>query len=108
MTFSPHFRITHPITSGLAKIEWARGFWEAARLSPEWLGGMQKRALVLEAHHTTHIEGTKLTLAQSEKLLQGLPVPEADPEDSQELLNYREAFDLVAHYLNSGDPITEG
>jgi len=108
MTFSPHFRITHPITSGLAKIERARAFWEAARLSPEWLAEMQKRALVLEAHHTTHIEGTKLTLAQSEKLLQGLPVPEADPEDSQELLNYREAFDLVAHYLNSGDPITEG
>jgi Fic family protein len=69
---------------------------------------MQARALVLEAHHTTHIEGTRLTLEQSERLLAGQPVPEADPEDARELLNYRDAFDLVAGYLGSGEPITEG
>jgi hypothetical protein len=40
---------------------------------------MEKRALVLEAHHTTHIEGTRLTLEQSERLLAGEEVPEADP-----------------------------
>jgi len=28
---------------------------------------MSQRALVFEAHHTTHIEGTQLTLYQSEK-----------------------------------------
>lgn len=35
-------------------------------------------------------------------------MPEADPDDVQELLNYREAFDFVSEYLKSGDPITEG
>lgn len=32
---------------------------------------MQARALILEAHHTTHIEGTHLSLDQSERLIAG-------------------------------------
>ena len=42
---------------------------------------MQQRALLLEAHHTTHIEGAHLTLDQS--------------------------VNLIADYLGSGDPVTE-
>jgi Fic family protein len=69
---------------------------------------MGRRALILVAHHTTHIEGTRLTLDQAERLLAGNLVPEADPDDARELLNYRKAFDFVSEYLASGDPITEG
>ncbi|MFC1534911.1 Fic family protein, partial [Thermodesulfobacteriota bacterium] len=61
----------------------------------------------LEAHHTTHIEGTRLTLEQAERLWEGDSVPEADPDDARELLNYRRAFDFVSEYLKSGDPVTE-
>ena len=49
------------MTHGLAQIEQARGFLEAAQCSAAWIRRMSKRALLLEAHHTTHIEGTKLT-----------------------------------------------
>ena len=38
---------------------------------------MSQRALLLEAHHTTHIEGTQLTLEQAERLWAGQPVAEA-------------------------------
>ena len=68
---------------------------------------MQSRALLLEAHHTTHIEGTRLTLEQSADLLAGKPVANADPEDVRELRNYRDAFEYVSAYLNDGGPITE-
>ena len=67
----PNFRITNVITGNLTRIERARGFLEAAKLSAEWIAGMQQRALVIEAHHTTHIEGSNLTLDQSEQLLAG-------------------------------------
>jgi len=100
--------ITNAITSGLTRIERARGFLEAATLSEDWVRAMGERALVLEAHHTTHIEGTHLTLDQAERLLAGEPVPEADPDDARELLNYRRAFGLVSEYLDSGAPVTEG
>lgn len=108
MSFEPRFTITNPITQALTRIERARGFLEAAKLSEEWIRRMEKRALVLEAHHTTHIEGTRLTLEQSERLLAGEAVPGADPEDARELLNYRDAFEFVSSYLNDGGPITEG
>ena len=106
--FDPKFTITNRITAGLTRIERARGFLEAATLSENWVREMGNRALVLEAHHTTHIEGTRLTLEQSERLWHGEKVPDADPDDARELLNYRKAFDFVSEYLASGDPITEG
>jgi len=106
--FEPKFNITHRITADLTLIERARGFLEAATLSEAWVREMGRRALILEAHHTTHIEGTRLTLEQAERLLEGKPVPEADPEDTRELLNYRRAFDFVSEYLKTGSPITEG
>jgi len=68
---------------------------------------MSRRALLLEAHYTTHIEGTHLTLAQAERLWAGEKVQDADRDDARELLNYRDAFNLVSEYLGSGEPITE-
>ena len=67
-------------------------FLDAAILSNEWIQDMANRAMLLEAHHTTHIEGTHLTLDQAERLLAGESVPEADKDDVCELLNYRDAI----------------
>jgi Fic family protein len=106
--FAPRFTITNTITAGLTAIERARGFLEAATLSDAWLERMSQRALLLEAHHTTHIEGTELTIEQSARLWAGQAVAEARADDVRELLNYREAFNLVSDYLGSGEPITEG
>jgi Fic family protein len=105
--FRPSFRITNRMTAGLTRIERARGFLQAAKLSEDWLARMRSRALLLEAHHTTHIEGTRLTLEQAERLLAGETVAEADPDDVRELLNYRDAFEFVSGYLNDGGPVTE-
>ena len=108
MSFDPRFTVTHRVTADLTRIERARGFLEAARLSEDWIRQMGADALILEAHHTTHIEGTKLSLDESERLLAGESVPGADPEDVRELLNYRDAFEFVSAWLGSGGPITEG
>lgn len=59
--FEPKFTTVNHITTGLTLIERARGFLEAETLSENWIREMGNRALVLEAHHTTHIEGTRLT-----------------------------------------------
>lgn len=61
-SFSPKFTITNAIARDLTTIERARGFLQAATLSDQWVQRMSQRALLLEAHHTTHIEGTQLTL----------------------------------------------
>ena len=107
MSFAPRFSISNAIASSLTRIERARGFLEAATLSEQWVSSMRSRAFLLEAHHTTHIEGTRLTLDDAVRLLEGAEVPAADPDDARELLNYRRAFDFVSSYLNEGAPITE-
>jgi len=91
-SFKPIFTITNRITADLTRIERARGVLEGAKLSEAWVREMGRRALILEAHYTTHIEGTRLTLEQAELLLEGNPVPEADPDDVRELLNYGKAL----------------
>ena len=108
MTFQPKFTITNSINNALVHIERVRGFLQAATLSEEWIYEMQNRALLLEAHHTTHIEGTHLTLDQSEKILAGEKIPNVNNDDKQELLNYRDAFEFVSEYLDHQEPITEG
>jgi Fic family protein len=105
---SPRFTITNRIAAGLTAIERARGFLEAATLSEAWVRRMSQRALLLEAHHTTHIEGTQLSIEQAEQLWEGREVSGADVDDVRELLNYRQAFELVSDYLSSGAPISEG
>ncbi|MGQ0633212.1 MAG: Fic family protein [Planctomycetaceae bacterium] len=107
-SFTPRVTITNSITAGLTAIERARGFLEAATLSDEWLRRMSQRALLLEAHHTTHIEGTQLTIEQAARLWAGETVDQARADDVRELLNYRGAFELVSEYLASGAPVTEG
>lgn len=108
MPFRPKFTISMPIASALAAIERTRGFLEAANLSKDWISKMQARALILEAHHTTHIEGTHLSLDQSERLISGEKMSGVDSEDVKELLNYKKAFDFVANYVFSQGSITEG
>lgn len=108
MAFIPKFNISIPMATSLAAIERTHGFLEAAQLSENWIAKMQNKALVLEAHHTTHIEGTHLNLEQSEKLLAGEKVSGVDEDDAKELLNYKKAFDFVSDYIFSKNPITEG
>jgi len=69
--FEPKFSITHTINNPLLEIERARGFLDAANLNDAWITKMQSEALILEAHHSTHIEGTQLTLAQAQEILSG-------------------------------------
>lgn len=108
MPFEPKFTITIPIASALTSIEHTRGFLEAATLSKDWVSQMQARALILEAHYSTHIEGTHLNLDQSKRIIAGEKMQGVESEDVKELLNYKKAFDFVADYVFSQGMITEG
>lgn len=108
MKFKPKFTITNSIANDLTQIVMVKGFLDAAILSEAWIDEMQDRALILEAHHTTHIEGTQLTLEQSKKVLQGERPANTNSDDVKELINYRDAFDLVADYLDEDGPVTGG
>lgn len=65
--FCPICTTTDNAAAALTKVE-RQGFLETA-LSEEWGAVMGRRAFMLEAHHTTNIERTRLTLVQVERLL---------------------------------------
>ena len=104
---NPRFHITNAITEDLSRIDQAKGFLDATKLSEEWLHAMEQRAMVSEAHHTTHIEGSQLTLEQAERLLAGEKLTGVNPDDERELRNWMDAFEFVKQYVIGGAPITE-
>lgn len=105
--FWPRFTITNAITGALLEIERARGFLDAADLRDEWLDEMRTEAVIREAHYSTHIEGTALTLDQAEGIFRGELPEGVARDDRQELLNYKEAMDFVSEQVGSGSRITE-
>lgn len=108
MVFDPKYAITAKINKALVEIERVRGFLDAVRLKDDWIAGMREKALLLESHHSTHIEGTALSLEQSRAILEGKKVKGANLDDEKELLNYKKAMGFVSKYLGMDDPVTEG
>ena len=74
MVFNPKYTITSKINKALVEIERVRGFLDAVKLKDDWIADMQKKVLILESHHSTHIEGTALNLEQAKSILEGKKV----------------------------------
>ncbi len=108
MPFKPKFTITPKINKSLIEIERVRGFLDAVKLKDDWITDMQKKALILESHHSTHIEGTALNLEQARSILEGKKLKGVNRDDEKELLNYKKAMAFISKYLGKDDPITEG
>ncbi|HQU32616.1 MAG: Fic family protein [Planctomycetia bacterium] len=108
VTFNPKFTITPKVNKALVEIERVRGFLDAVKLKDDWLADMQKKALILESHHSTHIEGTALSLEQAQSILEGKKLKGINRDDEKELLNYKKAMDFIAKYIGKDDPIAEG
>lgn len=108
MAFSPKHTITPKINKALVEIERVRGFLDAVKLKDDWIADMQKKALILESHHSTHIEGTALSLEQAKSILEGKKIKGVNRDDEKELLNYKKAMDFLSKYLGKDDPVSEG
>ncbi|HCW06586.1 MAG TPA: Fic family protein [Cytophagales bacterium] len=108
MVFNPKFTITPKINKALVEIERVRGFLDAIKLKDDWIADMQKEALILESHHSTHIEGTAVSLEQAKYILEGKKVKDVNRDDEKELLNYKRAMDFISKYLGKDDPVAEG
>src|SRR3990167_1101175 len=108
MAFTPKYTITPKINKALVEIERVRGFLDAVKLKDDWIADMQKKALILESHHSTHIEGTALSLEQAKSILEGKKVRGVSRDDEKELLNYKKAMDFISYYLGKDEPVSEG
>ncbi|RKU29237.1 hypothetical protein C6497_06620 [Candidatus Poribacteria bacterium] len=85
--FKPEFSYTHTIVKNLMDIEGAKEVIKNSPILPIWESRLQKDALIRQAHHTTRIEGTQLTIEQVRDLIDDKPVV-ARKRDIQEVRNY--------------------
>lgn len=108
MPFHPKFEITVKINQSLVEIERVRGFLEAVKLKDDWISDMQKKALILESHYSTHIEGTAINLEQAQDILSGKKVKGVNRDDEKELINYKKAMYFISKYLGKDNPVSEG
>ena len=80
----------------IAEIDGIRGeFKSGLRMTPQAITSLKRSVLVTSAGASTRIEGSKLTDAEVEKVLQGLAVSKFADRDSQEVQGYLETLQNV-------------
>jgi Fic family protein len=88
--------ITPEILRLIAEIEEFKGSWKAiGRLAPERLQSLQKVATIESIGSSTRIEGSKLSDAAVEQLLQNIEIRKFDSRDEQEVAGYAEVMQLI-------------
>src|SRR3990170_7440861 len=92
--YTPKFTITNKILKNIGEIEAAKEVIENAPLVPYYEKEFQTDAELRTVHHGTHIEGNDLSLAQTQKILEGEEVF-ARERDIQEVINYRNVAKLL-------------
>lgn len=100
--FTPEFNYTHSIVRNLMVIEGAKEVIENSPILPIWQSRLQKDALVRQAHHTTRIEGTQLTIDQVRDLIDEKPVV-AKERDIQEVRNYLKVAAFIDEVYGNPD-----
>lgn len=107
MMYKPNFRITSKIVNHIAEISAAREVILNAPILPQWEVKLRKEAILKMAHHSTSIEGNRLTLEQVEDLLAGEEVP-AWEKDKIEVENYVKVLEYIDRLGNEeGQRIAE-
>lgn len=93
-------QITPEILALIAEIEEFKGAWRAlGTLAPERLSALRRIATIESIGSSTRIEGSKLSDAEVERLLNNLDIKGFASRDEQEVAGYAQAMETVfAHY----------
>lgn len=80
----------------VAKIDQLQGQWLAgAKLNPQVLGRLKKSVLITSTGASTRIEGSSLSDADVERLMQGLKTQKMLDRDTQEVRGYYELLEFI-------------
>jgi Fic family protein len=106
--WQPRYSITPQLAHWLMEIESARVVVEHTHLPPGMEGELRQRARIRATHYSTRIEGNRLTLEQSEQVIQQKGIAIVGRErDVREVRNYWEALLRVEDWAAQGKPLTE-
>ncbi len=108
MGFEPRFQITGETAQALMRITQAKVALENLPVTPQLLRSLRQSARLLATHHSTQIEGNRLTAAEVEDVIlnqqSGTPGRE---RDETEVRNYYRALEHVESLAERWEPLTE-
>jgi len=102
----PHYVITPAIARGLMEIEAARAVVAETPLPLAAEAELRRRARLRSTHHSTRIEGNRLTLAEAEEAISGQEI-EGRERDVAEVRNYWAALLRVEEWAAEKKPLSE-
>ncbi len=106
--WTPRYTLTPAIARGLMEIEATRAEVERAPLSLAMQVELRRKARVRATHYSTRIEGNRLTLAETEQVLQDKKARFHGRErDVREVQNYWNALVRVEEWAARKLPLTE-
>src|SRR5262249_53866416 len=106
--WQPRYTLTPAMARRLMEIEAARAVVERVPLPPALVSEMRNRARLRSTHHSTRIEGNRLTLAEAERVLAGRKVPLHGRErDVSEVRSYWKALLRVEEWAARGTELTD-
>lgn len=97
--YIPRFEITNKILINIGIIEACRQIIENAPLIPSYEKKFKDEVTVRTIYHATRLEGNELTLAQTQKLIEGGKIV-AQERDIQEVINYRNVLKYIQEISN--------
>jgi len=95
--YKPNYKITPAITKYIGVISAAREAILNSALLPRIESRLKQEALISRSHHSTSIEGNRLSKKQVAAIVSGEKVTAA-PRDKKEVLNYISALKFIDKY----------
>src|ERR1700687_1018103 len=107
MIQTDRLKITPEILGLIAEIDEFKGAWRAfGTLAPERLNALRRVATIESIGSSTHIEGSKLSDREVERLLSNLQIQSFATRDEQEVAGYAKVMETV--FQSWADiPVTE-
>src|SRR4051794_22966087 len=105
--FKPRFTITPKTASALMQIEAARQAVADLPMTAKIQARLRETARLLSTHHSTQIEGNRLTLDEATRVIQQDEHFPGKQRDEQEVLGYYRALDELERLADRRTKITE-
>lgn len=107
MAFEPKYKITPAVAKSLSSIEVSRTLMEDLPTTFKMMASLRETARIASTHHSTAIEGNRLTIDEVRKVIEEYAHFSHREKDEAEVVNYYRALDQVDVLAASPEAINE-
>lgn len=107
MSFKPRYSITPSMVKSLSSIEVVRYSISNLPITSTLISSLRESARIISTHHSTAIEGNKLSLEEVKSVVHGEGSFPHREKDKKEVQNYYQALEYITAALKEKRPVQE-